>query len=171
MANYVLVHGGDRDGSIWDGVANLLRSQGHTVVCPSMTSVTVASLEENIREIITEIEANQLNNIILVGHSYGGFVITGVNDKLSDKIAQLIYVDSFVPKNGKSLYGMMQEFGYDYKKFGLTPDKACLDPLFFGEEQLNDKNKIYIRCLQSEFFIPITPVYEQIIANKKSIIG
>lgn len=165
MTNYILVHGGDRDGSIWNDIANLLRLQGHQVFCPSMRSVTVASLQENIEQIIEVIQSNQLEQVILVGHSYGGFVITGVNDQLTDNIAKLIYVDSFVPKTGKSLYGMMSEFGLDYKQFGLTPDRACLEPLFFDEDKLASKPKTYIRCLQSEFFVPITPVYNEIIAH------
>jgi pimeloyl-ACP methyl ester carboxylesterase len=165
MANYVLVHGGDRDGSIWQETADLLTAQGHRVFCPSMQSVTTASLQENIQEVIAVIEKNQLTNIILIGHSYGGFVITGVADKVTTKIAKLIYVDSFVPKNGTSLYGMMKEFGFDYQQFGLTPDKACLEELFFDEPTWMALPKAYIRCLQSEFFAPITPVYNNILAN------
>ena len=165
MSKYVLVHGGDRDGSIWQETANLLRLQGHQVFCPSMKSVTVTSLQENIEQIIEVINTNQLDEIFLIGHSYGCFVITGVNDQLSDKIARLVYVDGCVPQNGKSLYGMLKDFGFDYQQLGLTADRACLDPLFFDEAKLASKTKAYIRCLQSEFFKPITPVYNEIVAN------
>lgn len=165
MTNYVLVHGGDRDGSIWNETANLLQLQGHTVICPSMQSVTTASLQENIEQIIEVIETNKLEQLILVGHSYGGVVITGVADKLSDKITRLVYVDSAILKNGKSLYGTFQDYGFDYKKFGLTPDRACLDPLFFDERKFATQAKCYIRCLRSEFFKLITPMYDELSAN------
>lgn len=109
MANYVLVHGGDRDGSIWNETATLLRSQGHHVICPSMKSVKIAALQENIQQVADEIEKNNMQQVILIGHSYGAFVITGVADQHPDKINMLVYVDSLVPKNGKSLFGMMKE--------------------------------------------------------------
>lgn len=70
LTTYVLVHGGDRDGSIWDKVANLLRKTGHQVYSPSMTSVKKSTVEENIAEVISYIKSNQLTNFILVGHSY-----------------------------------------------------------------------------------------------------
>lgn len=53
MAAYVLVHGGNRDGSVWNAVADLLRQIGHDVFCPTMTSVKIATLDENIAEIIS----------------------------------------------------------------------------------------------------------------------
>lgn len=165
MSNYVLVHGGDRDGSIWNATAALLRLQGHHVICPSMQSVKIASLQENIQQVTNEIEKNNMYEVILIGHSYGAFVITGVADQHPDKINKLVYVDSLVPKNGKSLFGMMKELGFDYQQFGLTPDKACLEPLFFDEDQLNSKIKAYIHCLRSEFLKPIAPLYDEIVAH------
>jgi len=165
MAVYVLVHGGDRDASIWDKVAHLLKKQGHQVFCPSMTSVTQSSLKQNIDEIVELIESNQLEDIILVGHSYGAFVITGVFDTLPNKISFLVFVDSAIPKSGKSLYGLLAEYGFDYKKHGLTPDKACLDELFFDEESFSATPKTYIHCLQSEFLEATKPVYNEMVSS------
>jgi pimeloyl-ACP methyl ester carboxylesterase len=167
MATYVLVHGGDRDGSIWDGVAGLLREHGHQVFCPTMTSIKKTTLQHNINEIGDLVQTNQLNKIILVGHSYGAMVITGVLDKWSDAISCLVYIDSAIPQNGESLYGMLADEGFNYKDFGLTPDKPCLEVLYFNEDILNSKPKAYIHCLKSEFIQASKPIYENLIAHAK----
>lgn len=165
MANYILVHGGDRDGSIWSSTASLLKLAGHQVICPSMKSVKHASLDENIAEILEV--AQSFQEFILIGHSYAAMVITGVADKISEKISHLIFVDSVIPKNGQSLYGMLEELGVNYQDFGLTPDRACLAPLYFDQKKLNEINKTYIRALNSEFLIALNPIYKNILANKE----
>ena len=70
MANYILVHGGDSKGSVWNNVADLLRQSGNIVYHPSMTSIKQATLEQNIDEICDLINSESLSDIILVGHSY-----------------------------------------------------------------------------------------------------
>lgn len=151
MATYVLVHGGDRDGSIWSAVAKSLLDHNHTVFTPSMTPLKQTTLQHNIDEICELIQINNLNHIILVGHSYGAMVITGVLSKLADKISYVVYVDSAVPENGKSLYGLFSENGFNYQDFGLTPDAPCVEPLYFDENKIKEKPKAYVHCLQSEF--------------------
>lgn len=165
MATYILVHGGDRDGSIWNNVAKLLRDCGHKVLCPSMIPIKQTTLQHNIDEICELIRVNDLNNIILVGHSYGAMVITGVLDKLSDNICYMVYIDSVVPKNGKSLFDILAENGFNYRDFGLTPDKPCTEPLYFDEYKIIEKPKAYIHCLQSEFIEATKPIYKNVIAN------
>ena len=167
MSQYVLIHGGDRDGSIWEAIAISLQQQGHTVFCPSMKSVTTASLDENIEQIVDLIKTQQLQEIILIGHSYGAMVITGVADQLPEHIAHLVFVDSVIPKNGQSLYSLLQEHGLDYKAFGLTADRACLEPLSFNEQQLITKSKTYIHCLQSEFLEIARPIYQHILEHRE----
>jgi len=163
MTTYLLVHGGDRDGTVWDNIAHLLRNKQHKVFCPSMTPIKQTTLQDNIEEICELIRVNDLNNIILVGHSYGAMVITGVFDKLPSKISCLVYVDSVVPENGKSLYGLLAENGFDYKKFGLTPDAPCMESLYFNENKLREMPKAYIHCLKSEFLEATEWVYQRII--------
>lgn len=162
MATYVLVHGGDRDGTVWDTVAKLLKKHPHQVFCPSMTSIKLTTLQHNINEICELIHNNNLHDIILVGHSYGAMVITGVINKLSDKISYAVYVDSIIPKNGKSLFDILAENGFDYQHFGLTPDTPCIEPLYFDENKFKNKSKAYIHCLQSEFIDVTKPTYKYI---------
>lgn len=170
MANYVLVHGGDKgDASIWENVGKLLASRDNMVISPSMKPLEEgAGLQDNINQICTVITDHNLKDVILVGHSYGAMVITGVADKLPDKIACLIYVDSAFPKSGHSLYGLFSEYGMDYKKFNLAPLKACLEPLTFNAEKINKKSKIYIHCLQSEFLGVTQFIYKEIHAALKT---
>jgi pimeloyl-ACP methyl ester carboxylesterase len=165
MTNYLLIHGGDRDGSIWNKVATFLKSQGHSVLCPTMKSVKEASLYENIEEILNVVRANKLENIILVAHSYGAMVATGVLDKIPDKIKTLVYIDSVVPKDGYSLYEILAQGGIDYKDFGLTPDGACAEKLYFNQEYLSNKTKVYILCLKSEFTAITKQVYDELLSD------
>lgn len=162
MANYVLVHGGDRDGSVWDCVADLLRKKGHHVFCPSMTSVKISTLQDNISEVIHCIESNKLTNFILVGHSYGGFVITGVTEKFPDHVSALIYVDALIPKSGKSLHDLVCDHGFDYQSFGLTEDPAVMSKIHFDAKKVFSRTKAYILCLQGEFIALTKPMYDDL---------
>lgn len=162
MSIYVLVHGGDRDGTIWNPITAYLEERGHTVYAPSMSSVTRASLHQNIDEVLDVFSTNSLQDVILCGHSYGAMVITGVCDKIPNKVEQLVFVDSAIPEDGKSLYGMFSESGFDYKNYGLTADPACLETLHFDEEEFFKKPKAYVHCLQSEFLSITKPIYDRI---------
>lgn len=158
--SYVLVHGGDRDGSIWRETASYLTQQGCYVVTPSMTTVTKATVEENINEVIDAINTNNINNCILVGHSYGGFVVTGVADRLKEKIKAIVYVDALIPCHGQSLYDRAMHYQFDYKKYGLTLDKAVMSKISFRPEVVFANKPIaYISCLRSEFIELIRPMY------------
>lgn len=165
MSTYMLVHGGDRDGSIWNNVSKLLKSHGHKVLCPSMTPIKETTLQHNIDEICELIQTHDLNNVILVGHSYGAMVIAGVLDKLPNSICYMVYIDSVVPKNGKSLFDMLAENGFNYHDFGLTPDKPCIEPLYFDERNVRKMPKAYIHCLKSEFIDATKPIYKSVIDN------
>ena len=117
------------------------------------------TLQHHIDEICQLILNNHLNEIILVAHSYGAMVITGALDQLYNHISCLVYIDSAIPQNGKSLYGLLQENGFNYQDFGLTLDSPCIEPLYFYEKKFQEKTKAYIRCLQSEFAPAIQTVY------------
>lgn len=164
---YILVHGGDSDGAVWDQVAALLRNKNNIVFAPSMTSIKKASLAQNIDEIGEVITSQHLDHVVLVGHSYGAMVITGVADKFAHKISSLVYVDSVVPENEKSLYQLFSQYGVDYKSYGLTPDTPCMEHLYFNEDLIKQKLKVYIHCLKSEFINLGTPVYQTV--TKKAL--
>lgn len=115
MANFVLVHGAWHGGWCWRDTAAALRAAGHQVFTPTHTGVGERShqsaenitLETHIRDVCGCIEWEELNDVILVGHSYGGMVITGVADRMADRIKSLVYLDAFVPEHGDSLIGLL----------------------------------------------------------------
>ena len=108
---FVLIHGAWHGGWCWRHVVRLLREQGHEVHAPTLTGLGdrahLASreidLDTHIRDVLGLIEAEELQDVVLVGHSYAGMVITGVADRVPDKIRRLVYFDAFVPENGKAL--------------------------------------------------------------------
>jgi pimeloyl-ACP methyl ester carboxylesterase len=111
MGTYVLVHGGAHGGWCYGPVARLLRTEGHEVYAPTMTGLgervhlisPEVDLDLHITDIVNVLHYEDLRDVILVGHSYGGMVITGVADRALDRIEQLVYLDAAQPRNGESL--------------------------------------------------------------------
>jgi pimeloyl-ACP methyl ester carboxylesterase len=111
VATHVLVHGGAHGGWCYQRVARLLRAAGHEVYTPTMTGVGERShllsedvdLDLHITDIVAVLETEDLRDVILVGHSYGGMVITGVADRAADRVGRLVYLDAANPTNGQSL--------------------------------------------------------------------
>ncbi|MGD0747225.1 MAG: alpha/beta hydrolase [Acidimicrobiales bacterium] len=111
MATYVLVHGGGHGGWCYQRVARLLRSAGHEVYTPTLTGLGERShllsadvdLDMHVTDVTAVLHYEDLHDVILVGHSYGGMVITGVADRASDRVGRLVYLDAANPVNGQSL--------------------------------------------------------------------
>ncbi len=109
--NFVLVHGAWSGGWSWRRVAERLRHAGHAVFTPTLTGCGERAhlyspeidLETHVRDVLGVIDTEELQDIVLCGHSYGGMVVTPVADRTHDRIRALVYLDAFVPKNGQSL--------------------------------------------------------------------
>jgi pimeloyl-ACP methyl ester carboxylesterase len=107
---YVLVHGAWGGGWDWKHVDDLLTADGNKVYRPTLAGQgehsNLASrkidLDTHIQDIVNVILWEDLHDVVLVGHSYGGMVITGVADRVPDRIKHVIYLDAFVPKDGES---------------------------------------------------------------------
>ena len=112
MATLVLVHGAWSGSWSWKGVAALLRAAGHEVHAPTLTGLAERShvaachinLSSHIADIAGLLRWNDLHDAILIGHSYGGMVITGAADREPDRVAGMIYIDAFVPLEGQSIW-------------------------------------------------------------------
>ena len=106
---FLLVHGAWHGGWCWRAVAALLRKAGHEVHAPSLTGLGdrrhlvngKLNLDTHIEDVVQILEMEDLQKVVLVGHSYGGMVVTGVADREPARIARLVYLDAFVPENGK----------------------------------------------------------------------
>ena len=96
---------------MWGRLAQLLRSQGHEVHAPSMTGIGerthLASpdvdLSLHTKDVLQAIEYERLSDFVLVGHSYGGMVVSAVADRTPERIRSLVYLDAFVPQDGQAL--------------------------------------------------------------------
>ena len=115
MATYVLVHGGWDGGWAWTPVAKKLRAAGHEAFTPTLTGsgerVHLASpeidLDTHILDVANVLCYEGLYDVALVGSSGGGMVITGVAERVPERIGHLIYLDAFVPEDGQSAADMM----------------------------------------------------------------
>ncbi len=111
QATYVLVHGAWGGAWSFKQTDSLLRLQGNTVYRPTLSGlgerVHLASpeidLSTHIADVVNTILFENLHDVVLLGHSYGGMVVTGVADSIPERIKQLIYLDAFVPEDGQSV--------------------------------------------------------------------
>jgi pimeloyl-ACP methyl ester carboxylesterase len=111
-STYVIVHGAWGGGWDWKNVGNLLTADGKTVVYrPTLAGLgehynlsnTNIDLSTHIQDVVNVILWENLHDIVLVGHSYGGMVITGVADRVPDRIKRVVYIDAIVPENGETV--------------------------------------------------------------------
>ena len=106
---YVLVHGAWHTGAELEAVAQHLRTAGHTVHCPTLAGNRAGDdrsrtgLQDAIDSLAEFIEAGDLREVRLVGHSYGGMVISGVAERVLARLRRLVYVNAFVPQDGEAL--------------------------------------------------------------------
>ena len=127
-----------------------------------MSSIKTTTLQENVNEVVQYIQSHNLESFILVGHSYGGFVVTGVTNAIPNQVDVLIYVDSLLPKNGRSLYDIVK---IDYASQDPAcdqNDKAVVSKLYFDTKNVFSRKKAYIHCLKSEFFELTKFTYKEI---------
>lgn len=112
----MLVHGAWHGGWCWQRVASLLAQAGHAVYTPTLTGPGERShlarpdidLEGHARDLQAVFEMEDLRDVVLVGHSYAGFVISLLAERVADRLRQLVYLDAFVPEDGKCVLDYIQ---------------------------------------------------------------
>ena len=112
MATFVLVHGGGHGGWCYQLVTRRLQAKGHLVYAPSLPGMGEHShqihsgidLDAHIDDVVNLLFSEDLHDAILVGHSYGGMVITGVADRAPDRTGHRVYLDAAYPGDGESLH-------------------------------------------------------------------
>jgi pimeloyl-ACP methyl ester carboxylesterase len=115
MVTFVLVHGSCHGGWCWKKLSPLLIRNGHNVYTPTLTGLGERShlvnrsigLDTHILDIIQVLEYEDLSEVILVGHSYGGLVIGGATEKVPDRIRRLIFLDAYIPQDNKSAFDVI----------------------------------------------------------------
>ncbi len=111
---FLVCHGAWSAGWAWKKMHPRMQAAGHRLVTPSYTGLGERAhlanpsidLETHIEDVLNVIRYEDLRDIVLLGHSYGGMVATGVADRARDRVAQLIYLDAFVPRDGQSLFDL-----------------------------------------------------------------
>jgi len=188
MATYVLVHGGNMStetwnkltvgkpvytkdgylgGRIWDGTVSALRAHNHRVFAPTLTDEHTSNLTDHIEQICVLIVENDLRDIILVGHSYGGMIITGVADRMAERIHPLVYLDAALPDPGQSLFDISVADGCDPMSFaGLEAAPPYVERLQFDVQKIKSLPKTFIRCTKSEFAYVTRVAKEKIAADE-----
>ena len=112
--NFVLVHGSWHGGWCWRRVADLLEKRGHKVFTPTLTGLgershlmsAMITLDTHITDVANVIKWENLDNVVLVGHSYAGFVVSGVAEKVLPQISSIVFLDAFLPENGQRVVDM-----------------------------------------------------------------
>jgi pimeloyl-ACP methyl ester carboxylesterase len=148
MATFVAVHGAFLGGWIWKPLAAKLEGLGHTVHRPTLTGCAErehvggahVDLTTHIRDVAGLIELEELEEVILIGHSYGGMVISGVAQAVTPRIVGLIHLDAFVPHDGESVLDLVGNAQLDHAQkladeqgdgwrvpFFLPMSKFCAD--------------------------------------------
>jgi pimeloyl-ACP methyl ester carboxylesterase len=142
MSNFVLVHGAWHGGWCWREVANLLRDDGHRVFTPTLTGLgerahllsESVNLDTHIQDIIGVLECEELDDTVLVGHSYGGMPVTGAADALPSRISALVYLDALTPSDGDSVLSVSE---IDTAQLGIQSDSNEIPPPDAGAFGLN----------------------------------
>lgn len=149
MTTYVLVPGMCHGAWCFDQLAADLRSAGHHVVAVTLSGVAErahvvhggVNLDTHITDVVAAIDAHAAgDDLVLVGHSYGGMVITGVADRIPDRVDSLVFVDAVVPRDGESCWDLVNDeerrwyLGVDESGFGVPPlpffdERATSHPL------------------------------------------
>lgn len=114
MAIFVLIHGSWHGGWCWQKVKPLLQARGHQVFSPTLTGLGARShllscgvdLTTHISDVVNLLDYEDLTDVILVGHSYAGMVITGVAATIPERLARLVYLDAYIPAEGQSEFDL-----------------------------------------------------------------
>jgi pimeloyl-ACP methyl ester carboxylesterase len=128
MAVFVVAHGAWSSGWAWRKMRTLMRDAGHDFFTPSYTGLgerrhlasRSVNLSLHIEDVVNVLEFEDLHQVVVVGHSFGGMVATGVADRVRDRVARIIYLDAFVPESGQSLLDLLPPDARDATK------AACL---------------------------------------------
>lgn len=179
MPTFVFVHGGNistetwnrltvgkpvhteegrMGGKCWDGSVTILKTHGYRSFAPTLSDEHTSSLSDHIGQICRIIGENGLQDVILVGHSYGGMVITGAAARMPDRIRHMVYLDAALPDPGESLFDIIASAGIDPLSVpGLEPVTPYVEKLQFDPSKIRSIPKTYIRCTKSDF-APVTSV-------------
>ena len=201
--HFLLIHGAWHGGWVWNEISEILNYQGYSVSTPTLTGLgekkhlltSKITIDTFIEDVVNHIIFENLNNIILVGHSFAGSVISGVADKLKDRIQKLIYFDAVILKDGQKPFDiapkelvkqrieLAKRFGngisipapsadafgvFDVKKSLLLEEKLTPHPLSTYQSKLTIKNEIG-NGIPLFYIFCNNPVYKSLESSRKVV--
>src|SRR4051812_25632401 len=183
---FLLVHGAWHGGWCWKKLTPLLRAAGHQVFTPTLTGLgdrahllsAEVDLTTHIKDVTAVLEYEDLQDVVLVGHSYAGMVIAGVAEKARARLAQLVYLDAFLPEDGKAVkdYAPLNPTRLDGwrvpvpgspPRFGVTdngdvawmearlgdhPNKTFTEPARLSRDTDKVLRQSFVQCTRAPFF-------------------
>lgn len=122
MATFVLVHGGWGGGSEWTPIARRLWATGHETYTPTLTGLGERAhlagpntdLATHVQDVVAVLECEDLRDVILLGHSSGSMVVTSVAERVPERLARLVYLDTIIPADGQSWFDLIGEAATDF---------------------------------------------------------
>ena len=201
--HFLLIHGAWHGGWVWNEISDILRYQRYSVSTPTLTGLgekkhllsSKITIETFIEDVVNHIIFENLNNIILVGHSFAGSVISGVADRLKDRIQKLIYFDAMILIDGQKPFDitpketveqrieLAKKFGnnisipapsadafgvFDIKKSLLLEEKLTPHPLSAFQSKLILKNEVGNGIPLSYIFCT-KPVYKSLESSREVV--
>lgn len=152
---FVLVHGAWGGGWHWRRVADRLRSRSHSVFTPTLSGLGErmhqlhpgVDLSLHIADVLGVIKYESLNDIVLVGHSYGGFVISGAAEVIPDKIRSMVFLDAFVPDDSEALVDIVQPAVQDVIRGAQARGEATVPVRDAAAFRMNEKDRAWADSL------------------------
>jgi pimeloyl-ACP methyl ester carboxylesterase len=152
---FVLVHGAWHGGWCWRRVADLLEAKGHKVFTPTLTGLGERShllrvgidVSTHITDVVNVLKWEQLTDVVLCGHSYGGMVISGVAEQIGGKIASIVFLDAFVPQDGDATVAMTGQAVRDAVKAASDRGDFCVPPRPAAAFLVNEKDQAWIDAM------------------------
>jgi pimeloyl-ACP methyl ester carboxylesterase len=152
MTTFVLVHGAWHGGWCWRRVADLLERRGHKVSAPTLTGLGERShlisgsinLDTHITDVVNVLTWEDLRDVVLVGHSYGGWPISGAIEQAFDRIASVVYLDAFVPEDGQKPLDLASEFARKGILEAMTKGDVSAPGPPAATFHVNDKDQAWV---------------------------
>jgi pimeloyl-ACP methyl ester carboxylesterase len=152
---FLLVHGAWHGGWCWRRVADRLTAKGHKVFTPTMTGLGERShlldpkigLATHATDIVNVIKWEGLTDIVLVGHSYGGFIITGVAEQAQSAIASMVFLDAFVPESGQSVGDTASQPTRDAIAKAVQAGERAIKPVPAAVFRVNEKDRPWVDAM------------------------
>jgi pimeloyl-ACP methyl ester carboxylesterase len=149
---FVLVHGAWHGGWCWCRVADRLRRLGHAVFTPTLTGLgerahllsPAVDLDTHITDIVNVIRYEGLREVVLVGHSYGGFVVSGVAEQEEGNVASLVLLDAFLPEDGDSMATIGTPATREAIAAAITRGESVLSPRSAAAFHVNEGDRAWV---------------------------